>query len=145
MEKDNELKRNIFRAVNGRLSREDVLMLSPLQLAYVGDAVYELLVRTYLLGRGRKVNELHREATKYVKAKSQSEIIHGLFETLYEDEKSYVKKGRNAKSYTSPKNAEIVDYKYATGLECLFGYLYLNGKDNRMEEIFNQIIQLKQD
>src|SRR5699024_1204819 len=128
MEKDSKIGCNIFRTVNISLSREDLLMLSPLQLAYIGDAVYELFVRTYLLNRGLKVNELHKEATKYVKAKSQSEIVHGIFDKLYEDEKSYVKKGRNAKSYTSPKNANIVDYKYATGLECLFGYLYLNNK-----------------
>lgn len=145
MEKDKKLEDNIFRTVNVSLSKEDVLMLSPLQLAYIGDAVYELLVRTYLLERGLKVNELHKEATKYVKAKSQSDIIHGIFNLLNEDEKSYVKKGRNAKSNTSPKNANIVDYKYATGLECLFGYLYLNRRDNRMEEIFNEIIKLKQD
>lgn len=145
MEKDNKLNSNIFRMINMSLSREDVLMLSPLQLAYIGDAVYELLVRTYLLERGLKVNELHRQATKYVKAKSQSDIIHNIFDMLNEEEQSYVKKGRNAKSHTSPKNANIVDYKYATGLECLFGYLYLNGKDNRMEEIFNEVIKLKQD
>lgn len=145
MEKDSKIGCNIFRTVNISLSREDLLMLSPLQLAYIGDAVYELFVRTYLLNRGLKVNELHKEATKYVKAKSQSEIVHGIFDKLYEDEKSYVKKGRNAKSYTSPKNANIVDYKYATGLECLFGYLYLNNKDSRMEEIFNEITKMKED
>lgn len=143
MEKDKELNSNIFRKVNEGLSREDVLMLSPLQLAYIGDAVYELLVRTYLLHRGLRVNELHKEATKYVKAKSQAEIIHGVFDKLSEKEQSYVKKGRNAKTHTSPKNADIVDYKYATGLECLFGYLYLNGKDDRMEEIFQEIIKDK--
>lgn len=145
MEKDKQVDSNIFRTINMSLSREDVLMLSPLQLAYVGDAVYELLVRTYLLDRGLKVNELHREATKYVKAQSQSNIVHNIYDSLTEEEQSYVKKGRNAKSHTSPKNANIVDYKYATGLECLFGYLYLNNKDRRMEEIFNEIIKEKQD
>lgn len=145
MEKDKELNGNIFRKTNMSLSREDILMLSPLQLAYVGDAVYELMVRTYLLGRGLRVNELHKEATKYVKAKSQAEIVHSIFHKLSEKEIAYVKKGRNAKSHTSPKNADVVDYKYATGLECLFGYLYLNGKDNRMGEIFEEIIKLKND
>lgn len=143
MEKNKELNCNIFRKVNASLSREDILMLSPLQLAYLGDAVYELLVRTYLLDRGLRVNELHKEATKYVKAKSQAEIIHRVFDKLSQDEQACVKKGRNAKTHTSPKNADIVDYKYATGLECLFGYLYLNGKDDRMEEIFQEIIKDK--
>lgn len=145
MEEDKRLDINIFRKTNNSLSKEDVLMLSPLQLAYVGDAVYELLVRTYILERGSKVNELHRESTKFVKAKSQSDIIHGVSHILFEDEISYVKKGRNAKSHTSPKNANLSDYKYATGLECLFGYLYLNGKDNRIEEIFREVIKFKKD
>lgn len=145
MEKDKRLDNNIFRTVNRSLSKEDVLMLSPLQLAYVGDAVYELLVRTYILERGLKVNDLHRDATKYVRAKSQSHIIHAIFHKLMDDEKTYVKKGRNAKSHTSPKNTSISDYRYATGLECLFGYLYLNGKDNRIEEIFQEIIKEKEE
>lgn len=145
MEKDKQLNSNIFRKANIGLSKEDILMLSPLQLAYIGDAVFELLVRTHLLERGLNVNELHREATKYVKAKSQSEIIHGISHILHEDEISYVKRGRNAKSNTAPKNANITDYRYATGLECLFGYLYLNGKDSRIEEIFKEIIKIRKD
>lgn len=145
MEEDKRLDINIFRKINNSLSREDILMLSPLQLAYVGDAVYELLVRTYILKRGSKVNELHRESTKFVKAQSQSDIIHGVGHLLSEEEISYVKKGRNAKTYTSPKNANVSDYRYATGLECLFGYLYLNDRDNRIEEIFQEIIKFKKD
>lgn len=145
MEKDKQIDNNVFRKINESLTREDVLMLSPLQLAYIGDAVYELLVRTYILERGLNANELHKEAIRYVKAKSQSETIHNIFESLSEDEKRYVKKGRNAKSNTSPKHADIVDYRYATGLECLFGYLFLNDKDERIKEIFNEIIELKVD
>lgn len=117
-------------------------MLSPLQLAYVGDAVYELLVRTYLLNIGLNVNELHKLTTKYVKAKAQADIVHVIEETLSDEEKSYVKKGRNAKTHSSPKNADILDYKYATGFECLFGYLYLTGQDLRIREIFDQIMLL---
>lgn len=117
-------------------------MLSPLQLAYVGDAVYELMVRTYLLSIGLSVNELHKLTTKYVKAKAQADIVHVIEEILYEEEKSYIKKGRNAKTHSSPKNADILDYKYATGFECLIGYLYLTGQDLRIKEIFDQIIAL---
>jgi ribonuclease-3 family protein len=133
---------NIFRSINANLSREDILMLSPLQLAYVGDAVYELLVRTYLLNIGLNVNELHKLTTKYVKAKAQADIVHFIEETLSDEERSYIKKGRNAKTHSSPKNADILDYKYATGFECLFGYLYLTGQDLRIREIFDQIIVL---
>lgn len=133
---------NMFRSINGNLSREDILMLSPLQLAYVGDAVYELLVRTYLLNIGLNVNELHKLTIKYVKAKAQADIVHFIEETLSDEEKSYIKKGRNAKTHSSPKNADILDYKYATGFECLFGYLYLTGQDLRIREIFGQIMSL---
>ena len=109
---------------NRSLTREDIAMLSPLQLAYIGDAVYELLVRTYIMEKGLNVNQLHKKTTEYVKADAQSEIIHYLEESLTEDERALVKRGRNAKTNTSPKNSSMIDYKYATGFESLFGYLY---------------------
>lgn len=136
--------KNIFREVNRDLDEEDILMLSPLQLAYIGDAVYEILVRTYLLGRDISVNKLHKLTTKYVKAKSQSDIVNAIKSILTEKEIIVVKKGRNAKSYTSPKNVKLIDYKYATGFEALLGYLYLKKEYTRIEEIFNSIINLDQ-
>lgn len=134
--------KNLFRSINVKLTGEDIMMLSPLQLAYVGDAVYELLVRTYLMERGLSVGQLHRLTTKYVKAKSQSNIIHDLEEDLTEKEKSIVKRGRNSKTNTTPKNAEMIDYKYATGFEALIGYLYLNEEDERLSELFKRIIDM---
>jgi len=134
---------NIFRSVNKSLSGEDIMMLSPLQLAYIGDAVYELLVRTHLLNYNLKVNELHKAATKYVKAKAQSDIIHKIEVFLTDEEKSYVKKGRNTKTNSSPKNGDLLDYKYATGFECLFGYLYLTNQEGRLGEIFDLILKLE--
>lgn len=133
--------KNVFRRSNTNLTGEDILMLSPLQLAYVGDAVYELLIRTFLLKQNLSVNQLHKAATKYVKAEGQSEIIHNLEDVLSETEKKIVKRGRNAKTKTSPKNADIIDYKYATGFEALFGYLYLMGEDKRIGELFQEIIK----
>lgn len=133
---------NIFRSINRELSKEDIVMLSPLQLAYIGDAVYELLVRTYLLKKKIPVNKLHRTTISYVKAKAQAEIVHSLDEKLNDKEKSMVRKGRNAKSNTVPKNADLIDYKYATGLETLFGYLYLIGEDARIDELFEEIITM---
>ena len=118
------------------------MMLSPLQLAYVGDAVYELLVRTYLMERGLSVGQLHRLTTKYVKAKAQSNIIHELEEKLTEKEKGIVKRGRNSKTNTTPKNAEMIDYKYATGFEALIGYLYLSEENERISELFKDIINM---
>lgn len=131
---------NLFREVNTSLSEEDIKMLSPLQLAYIGDAVYELLIRTKILDKTHKVNALHKMSTKYVKAKGQADIIHLLEDYLTDEEKYYVKKGRNTKTNTSPKNADLLDYKYATGFECLFGYLYLTKKDDRILELFNTIM-----
>ena len=130
---------NLFRNTNRELTGEDIMMLSPLHLAYVGDAVYELLVRTYLLNKGMSVGELHRATTKYVKAKSQANIIHTLDKGLSEEEKNIVRRGRNSKTNTMPKNAKMIDYKYATGFEALIGYLYLNGREERLSSLFMEI------
>lgn len=134
-----EENQNIFRIVNEKLDREGIAMLSPLQLAYVGDAVYELLIRTYILDKNSNVNQLHKKATKYVKANAQSEIIHYIEKYLTDNEKNIVKRGRNTKTNTSPKNANLIDYKYATGFESLFGYLYLTAQDSRISELFKII------
>ncbi len=134
---------NIFRNINRELSEEDIVMLSPLQLAYVGDAAYELLVRTYLLKKETQVAGLHKTTISYVKAEAQAEIIHHLDEILNEKERQMVKKGRNAKSNTVPKNANLIDYKYATGLETLFGYLYLTRQDDRMKELFERAVAME--
>lgn len=135
-------EKNLFRKMNTNLTEEDIAMLSPLQLAYVGDAVYELLVRTFLLNKKLPVKELHKTTIKYVKAKAQSDIVHKLEGTLTEEEWAIVKKGRNTKTNTMPKNAELIDYKYATGFEALVGYLYLKGLDDRIGEIFENIIKM---
>lgn len=119
----------------------DIKMLSPLQLAYIGDAVYELFIRTYLIGtKNISVNELHKEAIEYVKAKAQADITHYLEDKLTEEEWQMVKRGRNAKSGSAPKNANLLDYRYATGFETLVGFLYLNGRYERILEIFGMII-----
>lgn len=145
MEKSIELDGlNIFRRMNQSLSKEDVEMLSPLQLAYIGDAVYELFVRTVILNRDQNAKLLHRKATSYVSAASQAELVHSLDDRLDDREREMVRKGRNAKTNTSPKNAELIDYKYATGFECLIGYLYLSGKDERLMELFEDIKKIKE-
>lgn len=136
------MENNLFRNINRQLSKEDIAMLSPLQLAYIGDAVYELLVRTYLLKENIPVKKLHNTTINYVKAKAQAQAIHALDEKLSYEEKRLVKKGRNAKSKSMPKNADMLDYKYATGLETLFGYLYLNRDDMRIKELFEEVIKI---
>lgn len=107
--------------------------LSPLVLAYVGDSVYEVFVRTFLVSKGNvPVHILHKKSINYVKAKAQSDIIHRIMEFLNDEELNIVRRGRNAKSGTIPKNANVTDYKYATGFESLIGYLYLKKKYNRL-------------
>lgn len=136
---------NIFRKSNSSLIEEDIKMMGPLQLAYVGDACYELMVRTYLLDKNLSVNNLHRETIKYVKAEAQASIVHQLEDILTEKEKDIIRKGRNTKTNSNPKNAELIDYKYSTGFEALFGYLYLTNQDARLGELFQIIVKEKEE
>ncbi len=109
---------------------------SSLALAYIGDGVFDLIIRTIILGLGNgKVNEFHRMASNIVKAPSQAKIIRSVFDELTEEEMSVYKRGRNAKSATSAKNSSITDYRVATGFEALTGYLYLANRLDRALEI----------
>ena len=110
---------------------------SPLPLAYIGDSVYDLFIRTKVIEKGnRHVTDLHKESVKFVKAHSQAESVHAIENKLTEDEIRVLKWGRNAKS-TPPKNADVTDYRYATGFETLLGYLYLEGNMDRLKEVLN--------
>ena len=114
--------------------------LSPLNLAFVGDCVYEILVReTLVCDANRPVNDLHRESVKYVSAKAQTEAFAKIKDFLTEDETAQFKRGRNAKVGHSPKSATDAEYHTATGVEALFGYLYLNGEAERIKELFKII------
>ena len=124
-------------------SKDEARMLNPLQLAIIGDAVFEIFVRNYVLTQNTALsaNKIHVKAIGYVKAKSQSNIMHEIEGFLNEEEEAVYKRGRNAKSPTVPKNAEIRDYRMATGFEALVGYLYLTGNKKRLEFIFNKSIE----
>ena len=114
---------------------------SPLVLAYMGDAVYERYIRSMLVSKANtQVNKLHKEATKYVKAKAQSELVEKIMDKLTEEEVAIYKRGRNAHSYTSAKNADIVDYRRATGFEALIGYLYCMGREQRIQQLLEQAV-----
>ncbi|MDE6384627.1 MAG: ribonuclease III [Eubacterium sp.] len=114
--------------------------LSPLNLAFVGDCVYEMLVReTLVCDANRPVNDLHRESVKYVSAKAQTEAFAKIKDFLTEDEAAQFRRGRNAKVGHSPKSATDAEYHTATGVEALFGYLYLNGEADRIKELFKII------
>ena len=111
----------------------DVRAYSPLTLAYIGDAVYDLVIRTVVVERAnRAANELHKRAVKFVQAGTQAAMITALQEILTEDELAVFKRGRNAKSNTSAKNASITDYRKATGFEALIGFLYLTDQMDRL-------------
>lgn len=116
----------------------DVKQLNSLALAYMGDAVFECFIRFNLLACGGvRPNQLHREATKYVSAKAQSTMVHALMEQnlLTDEEVAIVKRGRNAKSATIPKNTDVQTYRYSTAFEALLGYHYLLGNKERLNEL----------
>ncbi len=109
---------------------------SPLALAYMGDCAYEIVIRTLLLHKGNThVDRLNKKASHLAKAGTQAQMIMAILENLSEEEVTIYKRGRNAKSYTSAKNASIHDYRKATGFEALIGWLYLKGEFDRMTEI----------
>lgn len=131
---DEDFLKNLYGEPN--LKQGDLNALSPLVFAYVGDAVYELYVRSLIVRKGNApVNKMHRQSIAFVKAKAQSEIIHKLMDGLTDEEKDIVRRGRNAKSGTIPKNADVTEYKFATGFESLLGYLYLKRDFNRLLDI----------
>jgi len=121
--------------------------MSPLVLAFLGDAVYELMVREHIASQGSMpAHTLHMQAIGFVKASAQSDAVDKIMPMLDEEELAIFKRGRNANSTTVPKNANPAQYRRATGLEALFGYLYLNKNVERIREIFDYITgHLQQD
>ncbi len=114
----------------------DVNMLSPLTWAYVGDAIYELYIRTNLVNNTKlKPHKLHIESIKYVKAKAQADILKRIDGILTDEEKDIVRRARNAENHHLPKNADPADYMYSTAFEGLIGFLYLTKRDERLKEI----------
>ena len=125
-----------------QLDEATVRMMNPLKLAYIGDAVFELYIRTYLVNKVVLTpHEMSKLAIKYVKASSQATMVNGLKEALTEEEWTMVKRGRNQKTPTVPKNALMSDYRYATGFETLIGYLYLMRKEERLIDIISMGIK----
>ncbi len=119
-----------------RLKEADAASYSPLVLAYLGDAVYELAIRTLVVNEGnRQVNKMHRESASLVKAGTQMEFLLAIEDALTEEEKSVYRRGRNAKSVTMAKHATMKEYRMATGFEALMGYLYLQGRLERLAEL----------
>ena len=118
------------------LGEVDLRTLSPLTLAFVGDCVYDLILRTVIVERhNASPNQLHREKSRLAKAPSQAEMAEALQEELTQEELAVYRRGRNAKSHTTAKNASVLDYRKATGLEALYGWLYLSGQEERLLQL----------
>lgn len=121
----------------GAFSSNNAGALNPLVLAYIGDAVYEVFIRTVLISMHTdySVHRLHINSTSFVKAHAQSEIVKKILPLLSDEEVNIVKRGRNSKSGFVPKNADVIEYRLATGFEALIGYLYLKGNSKRLVEV----------
>lgn len=126
------------------IKESELMTVSSLTLAYLGDTVFESYIREYLITENinRKVNDYHKTAVKYVKAPSQAKIIREIESELTEEEVRVYKRGRNQKSNTSAKNANIIDYRCATGFEALIGYLYISKDTERLEYIIKKGIEI---
>lgn len=124
----------------------DPRVYSPLVLAYIGDAIFEVFIRTEIVSRGNApVNKLHKMAKEYVKASAQAAMYRSIQPFLTEEEEAVFKRGRNAKAGSVPKNADLMDYKHATGLEAICGYLYLGGQIKRLQYLINLAIEEKKE
>ena len=127
---------------SAKLNEDEIRAISSIGLAHLGDAVYELLVRTYLCVHGKATGKgLHRATIALVCAQSQSRFADLLLPSLTEEETAVFKRGRNANVHTIPHSADRAEYQKATGLEALFGYLYLQNRHERINELFDLIME----
>lgn len=132
---------NIEEIIKGTKTKEEVNLMSPLIWAYVGDAVYELHIRTYLVNTTNlRPHKLHIESIKYVKAQAQANILQKIQEELTEEEQDIVRRTRNTQNHHLPKNANSADYMYSTAFEGLIGYLFLTGDTKRLDYILSLCI-----
>ena len=128
--------------LNIKMTPQEIGAVSNLGLAHIGDCVYELLVRSYIVAHGGVTNQkMHEITVNMVKAPAQAKAMEKLLPLLTEEERNVYLRGRNTHVHSVPKNAEIVEYHAATGLECLFGWLYLCGKHARINALFELILE----
>ena len=131
-----EMKINSYIKEQFEIKDVDIKTYSPLALAYIGDGIFDLVIRSIVVGKGNtKANQLHQYTSHIVKAASQAKMIEALEEELTEEEADVYRRGRNAKSPTMAKNASMTDYRKATGFEALMGYLYLTDDFARVVEL----------
>ncbi len=120
------------------ISSADPAAYSPLSLAYIGDAVFDVIVRTIVVSDGNMpVSRYHKRTTEYVKAETQAKLMYAIEPELTEEERAVYKRGRNAKSASVARHASVIDYRIATGFEALLGYLYLRDRDERIADLLS--------
>lgn len=137
------MDRDLFNIIKQNMELEEINIIdySPLTLAYIGDGIYEVIIRTVIVDEAnRQVNKIHKAASNLVKAETQAKMIHFIMDDLTEEEVKIYKRGRNAKAVTRAKNASMSDYRTATGFEALMGWLYLTGQSERMMELIKKCI-----
>ncbi|MEG0371031.1 MAG: ribonuclease III domain-containing protein [Clostridium sp.] len=124
------------------LSEADVRLMNPITLAYMGDSIYEMYIRKYIVNysKDKRGKNLHKLSIKLANANAQSQVLEEIKDMLFEDELTIVRRGRNTRTGHVPKSASVIDYKRATALEALIGYLYLLNRIDRIEEIMNIIL-----
>lgn len=134
-----------FDILKNKFTIQEAKQLNPLVLAFIGDAIYEVFIRTQLVDKNRSlpVHKLHVKAISFVKAHAQSEFMKIIESQLTEEENNIFKRGRNAKSGSIPKNADVQEYKMATGFEALMGFLYITEQTERLNYLFNMVISIK--
>ena len=136
MEKSIEFEVAAYMEELFQMEKVDPAMYSPLTLAYIGDSIYDLIIKSLIINQGNKqVNKLHKETSELVQAATQSFMMRTLQEQLSDEERAVYKRGRNAKSISPAKNQSITDYRRATGFEALLGYLYLKKEWKRMLDL----------
>lgn len=114
------------------IEAQDIRTYSPLTLAYIGDSIFDVIIRSILVNKGNTaVNNLHKTASAIVKAQTQSAMVKALMDDLTEEEQDYYRRGRNSKPHTKAKNASTIEYLDATGFEAVMGFLYLTGNMDR--------------
>lgn len=128
------------------MTEAEASALPSLTLAYIGDGIYEIGIRRFLISKGiRKVDELHKTAVDYVKASFQSGFYYHLTNLLTEEELAVMKRGRNTKTGHKPKSSDAAEYHNATGVEALFGYIWLSNQTDRLNELFSVLYQYIED
>lgn len=134
---------DIFEMIKQNMDLDDINITdySPLTLAYIGDGIYEIVIRTVIVDEAnRQVNKIHKAASNLVKAGTQAKMIHYIMDDLTDEELTIYKRGRNAKAVTRAKNASMSEYRTATGFEALMGWLYLTGQSERMMKLIKKSV-----